>query len=127
MLDSETATMLVKEGMQQLSVVLQPARKLEDEVVVSTGYQRLPRERAAGSFGVMNQAAIEKRSNLHILSYLEGQVPGLLTAADGSITIRGQSTMVSANREPLIVVDGFPIERSVQTINSNDVEKVLRF
>jgi TonB-dependent SusC/RagA subfamily outer membrane receptor len=120
----ETATMVVKEGMQQLSIILQPARKLEDEVVVSTGYQRLPRERAAGSFGVMNQAAIEKRSNLNILSYLEGQVPGLLTAADGSITIRGQSTMVNANRDPLIVVDGFPIERSVQTINSNDVESI---
>jgi TonB-linked SusC/RagA family outer membrane protein len=120
----ETTTMVVKEGMQQLTITLQPARKLEEEVVVSTGYQRLPRERAAGSFGIMNQAAIEKRSNLNILSYLEGQVPGLLTAANGSITIRGQSTMVNANRDPLIVVDGFPIERSVQTINSNDIESI---
>ncbi|MBO9634480.1 MAG: SusC/RagA family TonB-linked outer membrane protein [Chitinophagaceae bacterium] len=120
----ETVTLLVKNDMSNITVAMKPARKLEEEVVVSTGYQRLPRERSAGSFGVMNQAAIEKRSNLNILSYLEGQVPGLLTAADGSITIRGQSTMVSSNKDPLIVVDGFPIERSVQTINSNDVESI---
>ncbi|QEC45588.1 SusC/RagA family TonB-linked outer membrane protein [Pseudobacter ginsenosidimutans] len=120
----ETTTVTVRNEMQPLSILLKPARKLEDEVVVSTGYQRLPRERATGSFGVMNQAAIEKRSNLNILSYLEGQVPGLLTASDGRITIRGQSTMVNANRDPLIVVDGFPIERSVQTINANDVESI---
>lgn len=120
----ETSTIIVKEDMQQLSLALKPMRKLEEEVVVSTGYQRLPRERAAGSFGVMNQAGLEKRSNLNILTYLEGQVPGLLTASDGRITIRGQSTMVNANRDPLIVVDGFPIERSVQTINSNDVESI---
>lgn len=120
----ETEAITVKEDINALNIYMKPARKLEEQVVVSTGYQRLPRERAAGSFGVMNQAALEKRSNLNILSYLEGQVPGLLTAADGRITIRGQSTLVNSNRDPLIVVDGFPIERSVQTINSNDIESI---
>ncbi|HWW40704.1 SusC/RagA family TonB-linked outer membrane protein [Pedobacter sp.] len=94
-------------------------------VVVSTGYQKLPRERAAGSFGFVKQADLDKRSNLNILTYLEGQVPGLLTDADGKITIRGQSTLAfSSNKDPLIVLDGFPIERPVESINPNDVESI---
>ncbi|SMC86897.1 SusC/RagA family TonB-linked outer membrane protein [Pedobacter africanus] len=108
----------------KLMVKLVPFNQMLENVVVSTGYQSLPRERAAGSFGVIKQATLDKRSNVNILSYLEGQVPGLLTGADGRITIRGQSTLVNANKDPLIVLDGFPIERSVESINPNDVESI---
>jgi TonB-linked SusC/RagA family outer membrane protein len=97
--------------------------KLTEIAVVNTGYQRLPRERAAGSFSVVKQATLDKRSNYNIQTYLEGQVPGLLTNSDGSMTIRGQSTL-RADRAPLIVVDGFPIERDLSTINPNDVESI---
>lgn len=99
-------------------------QRLED-VVVSTGYQRIPRERAAGSFGFVTAATMDKRSNFNVLTYLEGQVPGLLTAEDGKITIRGQSTIAaSSNKDPLIVLDGFPIERPIESINANDVESI---
>lgn len=108
---------------KSLNIQLQLSIKTLTDVVVSTGYQTLSRERAAGSFGVMKQASLDKRSNLNILSYLEGQIPGVLTGADGRITIRGQST-ISANKDPLIVLDGFPIERSVESINPNDVESI---
>ncbi|WP_331967180.1 SusC/RagA family TonB-linked outer membrane protein [Chitinophaga sp.] len=97
--------------------------KLTEIAVVNTGYQRLPRERAAGSFSVVKQATLDKRSNYNIQTYLEGQVPGLLTNSDGSMTIRGQSTL-RADKAPLIVVDGFPIERDLSTINPNDVESI---
>jgi TonB-linked SusC/RagA family outer membrane protein len=97
--------------------------KLTEIAVVNTGYQRLPRERAAGSFGVVKQATLDKRSNYNIQTYLEGQVPGLLTNSDGSMTIRGQSTL-RADKAPLMVVDGFPVERNLNTINPNDVESI---
>lgn len=97
--------------------------KLTEIAVVNTGYQRLPRERAAGSFSVIKQATLDKRSNYNIQSYLEGQVPGLLINTDGSMTIRGQSTL-QADKAPLIVVDGFPVERDLSTINPNDVESI---
>jgi TonB-linked SusC/RagA family outer membrane protein len=102
------------------------SNKLDEiNIMVSTGYQRLPKERAAGSFGFVTQADLDKRSNSNILTYLEGQVPGLLTGADGRITIRGQSTIAaSSNKDPLIVLDGFPIERNVESINPNDVESI---
>lgn len=95
----------------------------EVNVVVNTGYQRLPRERAAGSFSVIGKETLEKRNNYNVLDYLKGQVAGLLSSPNGSLTIRGQSTF-SADRNPLIVVDGFPIERDIQSINPNDIENI---
>ncbi|HEY8957418.1 MAG TPA: SusC/RagA family TonB-linked outer membrane protein [Chitinophaga sp.] len=97
--------------------------KLTEITVVNTGYQRLPRERAAGSFSVINQASLDKRSNFNIQTYLQGQVPGLLTNTNGSMTIRGTSTL-HADASPLIVIDGFPVERNLNTINPNDVESI---
>ncbi|WP_177192368.1 SusC/RagA family TonB-linked outer membrane protein [Chitinophaga arvensicola] len=97
--------------------------KLTEISIVNTGYQRLPRERAAGSFSVINQATLEKRSNFNIQTYLQGQVPGLLTNTNGSMTIRGKSTLY-ADASPLIVIDGFPVERDLNTINPNDVESI---
>ncbi len=113
----------VQDNIEDVTIILKQSRKIEEEVVVSTGYQYLPRERVAGSFGKVNQATLEKRSNFNILSYLEGQVAGLLTSSDGQIAIRGQST-INGNKAPLIVLDGFPIERPVETINAVDIESV---
>ena len=93
-----------------------------DEVVV-TGYQTLSRERAAGSFGKINNKDLQKRSNFNVLESIEGQVAGMLTDANGDITIRGKST-INADEDPLIVVDGFPIERTIESINPNDIESI---
>lgn len=96
--------------------------KLVAITVVNTGYQTLSRERAAGSFGAVKQAALEKRNNYDIRSYLDGQVAGLLVSQDG-LTVRGQSTL-NAYKQPLLVVDGFPVERDLSTINPNDIESI---
>ncbi|SHM58358.1 TonB-linked outer membrane protein, SusC/RagA family [Chitinophaga jiangningensis] len=105
-------------------IQLQPGvSRLKEIAVVNTGYQRLSSERAAGSFGVVNNATLEKRNNYSLTSYLQGQVPGLLVNTDGTMTIRGKSTFL-ANSSPLLVVDGFPVERDINTINPNDVESI---
>lgn len=118
-----TAVYTIKSTQEQISISLEPRPDEEMEVVVSTGYQSLPRERAAGSFGVVGKRTLEKRSNYNIQTYIEGQVPGLLMNSNGDITIRGRSTL-SADRNPLVVVDGFPIERSLETINPADIESI---
>ncbi|HEY0274155.1 MAG TPA: TonB-dependent receptor plug domain-containing protein, partial [Chitinophaga sp.] len=97
--------------------------RLSEVKVLSNGYQSLSAERAAGSFSKISSATLDKRNNYNITSYLEGQVPGLLLSATGDITIRGQSTMY-ADKTPLLVVDGFPIERDPSTINPNDIESI---
>jgi len=51
-------------------------------------------------------------------------VPGLVyNAQTGDLTIRGVSTF-NAVKKPLIVLDGFPTEIDLQTINPNDIVSV---
>ncbi|TXE09680.1 SusC/RagA family TonB-linked outer membrane protein [Seonamhaeicola algicola] len=119
---------------------------LDEVVIVSSGYREISKERATGSYVGVSKTQIEKPST-SIAERLTGAVAGLQTTtnADGSIDIqiRGQSSL-TANAQPLIVVDGFPIDSGLNiagdlgifgsnspniqggfgTINPNDVESV---
>ncbi len=100
-------------------------------VSVNTGYQKIPKERATGSYSVITSKDLERRTSPDLINLIEGMAPGLLISKsangiegedDPSILMRGVSTF--GNQQPLIVVDGFPIEGSLSTINPNDVETV---
>ena len=99
---------------------------LLDEVVV-TGYQTISKERTTGSFDKINAKDLETRPTADLSSALQGMVAGMQATEneDGTVTfaIRGQSTLY-ADAQPLIVVDGFPIEGTFTSINPNDVESV---
>lgn len=100
---------------------------LEEVVVVSTGYQTIPKERATGSFGTVSKEQIEKPST-NISSRIIGTTAGvqaLRMDEEGNpfFQIRGLSTLY-ANQEPLVVVDGFPIQGSYNTVNPSDVESI---
>ncbi|MFN6243716.1 MAG: SusC/RagA family TonB-linked outer membrane protein [Bacteroidota bacterium] len=100
---------------------------LDEVVVVSTGYQTVPKERATGNFGTVSKEQLGKPST-NISSRIVGQVAGvqaLRMDEEGNpfFQIRGLSTLY-ANQEPLVVVDGFPIQGSYNSINPNDVESV---
>ena len=103
--------------------------ELED-VIINTGYQRIPKERATGSFVHINNELLSKKVSPDILSRLENTTPGLIFNRGASsgfgnppITIRGQST-IQSNSAPLIVVDNFPYDGDFNTINPNDVESI---
>jgi len=100
------------------------------EVVVSTGYQDIPQERATGSFAQPIKEMYDDRVSTDVLSKLNGITSGLVFNANTSasqtgldITIRGRSTIL-ANDQPLIVVDNFPYSGDINNINPNDVESV---
>ncbi|RFZ90108.1 SusC/RagA family TonB-linked outer membrane protein [Mucilaginibacter conchicola] len=100
------------------------------EVIVSTGYQELPKERATGSFVQVDRQLLNRSVSTDIISRLADVVPGLTFNRIGnkaneqtSISIRGQSTLF-AKTSPLIVVDNYPYEGDVSNINPNDVESV---
>lgn len=100
----------------------------ESVEILSTGYYRVPKERATGSFVQINQELIERRVSTSILDRLEDVTSGVLfNKGNGSqvepITIRGRST-IFANTAPLIVVDNFPYDGSIENINPNDVESI---
>ncbi|WP_054720925.1 SusC/RagA family TonB-linked outer membrane protein [Marinifilum fragile] len=91
--------------------------------VVVTGYQSISRERASGAFEKVDSEVLDQKSTLNVVDKLEGQAAGVLFDSDGNITIRGISTM-KGNSKPLYVVDGFPIEGDLETLNPNDVESM---
>ncbi len=102
-------------------IILDKTIQLEE--VMITGYQSISRERATGSFSKIDDSHLRQRFDLNILDRLEGLAPGLSVVDGGKIQIRGRSSMIG-NTDPLWVVDGFPIERSLFTINPDDVESV---
>lgn len=94
-----------------LNVVLESDTKALEEVVV-TGYQTISRERATGSYDL-----ISKEQLLRPASDLSSRLIGTTAGVQATLTedgkakleIRGRSSL-NANAQPLVVVDGFPVE-----------------
>jgi len=101
--------------------------QLEEVEVVSTGYQKIPKERATGSFVQVDNKTLQRNPSTNILSRLDGVTNGLLIDKNAGntdgLSIRGRSTLF-ANTRPLIVVDNFPFEGDLDNINPNDIESV---
>ena len=119
-----------------MNVTLETDTEQMDEVVV-TGYQTISRERATGAYAIIDTKMLEQKPTANLSEALNGLVPGLAvqsSSVDGDLRfiIRGQGTLQDdqADRDPLIVVDGFPISGysdsndPFNTINPNDVESV---
>ncbi|WP_270090345.1 SusC/RagA family TonB-linked outer membrane protein [Sphingobacterium sp. SYP-B4668] len=114
-----------------ITITLNPVEnQLEEVEVVSTGYQNIPKERATGSFVHLDKEVINRRVGANILDRLEGVTSGLVFNKnirsfenESPISIRGRSTLF-ANTTPLVVVDNFPYEGDINTINPNDVESI---
>lgn len=124
----ETKRVAVNENTTTLVIVLNESSNQMNDVVVSTGYQNIPKDRATGSFFKVNNDVLNKKVSPYVVSKLEGISSGLVfykgVANRGTeLNIRGQSTLFS-NAQPLIVVDNFPYEGDINTINPNDIESI---
>ncbi len=101
--------------------------KLEEVNVVNTGYQSLAKERATGSFTVIDNKTLDRTVSSDLLSRLKGVTNGLLfdnnTGNATGISVRGRSTIFS-NTTPLIIVDNFPFEGDLNTLNPDVIENV---
>lgn len=109
-----------------LLIQLKPASRLLQDVVVSTGYQLLPRERATGSFENIDNKLLNRSVSADILERLDGVASGLYfnrNRGGREIFVRGLSTL-NAGTGPLIVVDNFPYEGSLDNINPNNIESI---
>ncbi|MDR1273633.1 MAG: carboxypeptidase-like regulatory domain-containing protein, partial [Odoribacteraceae bacterium] len=116
----------IKIGEQtNLRVVMEISEEALSEVVI-TGYQVISKERATGSFDIIDTRHIEKPTS-NIATALVGTVSGVNATLDlnGNPTfeIRGQ-TRLDGSSAPLVVVDGFAVERNFSDINPNDVESI---
>lgn len=115
-----------KAGSKPLNIIITDDSTLMDEVVV-TGFQTISRERATGAFGKVNNEHLSQPT-ANIGERLVGTISGLAstTDANGDITfqIRGLSTLMASNKDPLLIVDGFPVEASISSLNPNTIEKI---
>ncbi|HEV7380293.1 MAG TPA: carboxypeptidase-like regulatory domain-containing protein, partial [Dyadobacter sp.] len=101
------------------------------EVVVSSGYQRIGRERSTGSFVHVDQTLLNQRVSPDVISRLADNVPGLIfnrsgqmrQGAQSPISIRGENT-IFGRQDPLIVLDNFPYTGDIDLINPNDIESI---
>ncbi|MXN91145.1 SusC/RagA family TonB-linked outer membrane protein [Flavobacterium sp. Sd200] len=120
--------MKVSDSMPFQEVVLRRINNALDQVVVSTGYQTLPKERATGSFTTVNNQLYNQQVGTDILSRLEYIANGVSvyrnnSTATNQLMVRGIST-INGPTSPLIVVDNFPYEGNINNLNPNDVESV---
>ena len=113
-----------------LTILLAPRdNQIEEVEIVNTGYQQLPKERATGSFVQIDNEMMNRRVSTNIVERLDGMAAGILTnlkrkqRGQGDVEIRGRSTLYS-NSEPLIVLDNFPYEGDLESINPNDIENM---
>lgn len=129
----ETAS-IKPSGQSQVNVTLQQAINKIPEVVIATGYQNLAKKNTTGAYASINEKTLERRSSQSIEQVLEGAIPGLTIATSYSgpsssrsqggmdIQIRGGSAVQSNRNGPLIIVDGFPVNKLPD--NLNDVAKI---
>lgn len=120
-------TISVKQVSGNIQVLLSPIKVQLEEAIVSTGYQDIPKERAAGSYDLISGKQLQTQVGSDILSRLETQASGLSLDRsqpyEPKLLIRGLST-INGPRSPLIVVDNFPYEGDLSNLNPNDVSSI---
>lgn len=123
------------------TILLTENNTMLDEVTVNTGYQSFRKSKVPGSFVVIDSALLNRAIGTDVIARLEGVTSGLLfdrrmdnipvsqptsLMANGkplNINVRGLST-IESDMAPLIVLDNFPYEGDLSSINPNDVESI---
>lgn len=131
----ETLTVAASYNLGTVILKMISAEMENVNVVVNTGYQKISRERAAGSFAQVTEQDMQGRLQTNFIERIEGLLPGMNLALNRStqnpqnrnnsigIEVRGRSTL-NAEATPLIVVDGMPYEGDLTALNPNDIETV---
>lgn len=104
---------------------------LENVTIYSTGYEKVPRDRATGSFVRVDNQLFNRRVSGNVIDRILDVTSGLvynrnLGGGDDQLSglmIRGVSS-INANVKPLIILDGFPYEGNLNNINPNDIDGV---
>ena len=118
-------------GSEPLIIKLsQQAQALDQVVVVGYGVQK--KSDVTGSVAMVSKDRIENTITTDISQLLQGAVPGLnvMSQAAGAdpgsgtvMLVRGRNS-ISANNEPLIILDGAPYYGSLSEIGTNEIESI---
>ena len=119
----------IKSTGQTFEVQLHRDNQTIDEVqVVNTGFYQIPKERATGSFSVVNNELLNRSTGGHILERLDGMASGVqFVTPNGTkpsdIRVRGLAT-IQSDASPLIIMDNFPYDGDITSINPNDIDNI---
>lgn len=118
-------------GKSSIDVVMKDATiELQEAVIVSTGYQKISKERSTASYGFVDSKKLTQQMHKDIKSALEGQVAGLRmeinpNTGENSPILRGVGTFSNnVGTQPLIVVDEMATNLTLDEINPYNVESV---
>ena len=120
-------------GRKTIKVVLEAESNTLEEVVV-VGYGQQKKKEVTGAVVKVKAAELEKTTTSDIGAALQGQIAGVsVTASSGepgsesNILIRGFSSVLDGQNQPLYVVEGIPFDSdpqlSISEIESIDVLK----
>lgn len=132
----ETVSVKVS-GKSFLNITVQTRFTKGEEVIISTGYQNLKKSQLTGAYSTLNSKDYLQNVPVkgNIVQNMEGKIPGLMLNLNQSravwqdgantspFTIRGVSTF-SAIKKPLIVLNGYPTEIDIASIDPYDIETI---
>jgi TonB-linked SusC/RagA family outer membrane protein len=112
-----------------LEITLEEDESALDEVVV-VGYGTMERREMTGSIASIGRQEIVSEPVYSFENLLQGRAAGVDVVADSyrpgagsTVRIRGARSLVAGN-DPLIVMDGIPIEGNLMDINPSDIESI---
>ena len=115
------------EGLNNLQIVLVEKSESLDEVVV-VGYGTQRKKDLTGSVVTIKSSDLKSLPVPSISDAMQGRAAGVqvissgVPGSDASFRIRGVGTI--NNSDPLVVIDGFPIDGGLNQLNMNDVESI---
>jgi len=116
-------------GRTKIDVILEPETHLLDEVV-AIGYGSLRRGDLTGSVSSVKGDDLIKVPTSNVAQSLAGRVAGVhvlqsegVPGASISIRVRGGISITQSN-EPLYVIDGFPTDEGLSTLDPSEIESI---
>ena len=112
-----------------VNVTLEEDSKMLDDVVV-IGYGTQAKSHLTGSISKLDGQALINAPVSDVTTALQGSMSGLSVANETSevgvapsIRVRGTGS-ISADSEPLVIIDGFPVSGGLSSINAADVKSI---
>ncbi|MGL2965066.1 SusC/RagA family TonB-linked outer membrane protein [Flavobacterium sp. XGLA_31] len=107
-------------GQKSVNVSLEESSNQLQEVVVQVGYGSVKKKDATGSVAVLAAKDFNKGANVTAENLLNGRIAGVTVNTSGApgsgseIRIRGGASL-NASNDPLIVIDGLPLDNNTGT------------
>lgn len=124
-----TTRVVLVNGQKEITIPLEDESKSLDEVVV-VGYGTQKKSSITGSVSKLENTNLDENTVSRVDKALQGRIAGLqiqnITSEVGEapqIRIRGMGS-ISASSDPLVVVDGFPVQNGLEFINPSTIESV---